>query len=201
MNTPAELTETAPTPVPRPVVLLVDDEPHVTAGLRRNLRHESFTILTACSGNEALAVLSERRVDAVVADEEMPGMKGTELLAQVAQQYPDVLRFMLTGKPSLETAVDAINRGSITRFFTKPIDPVDLGITLRHALQHKELMTQALRLLRRHREQSALLERLERDNPGISRLRRDGSGAILLEPDPPQDYESLIEQLKATLGD
>ena len=61
-------------------VLFVDDEPNVLEGLERALRMEPFTLLTATSGGEAMEVLNNASVDVVVADQEMPGMKGTDLL-------------------------------------------------------------------------------------------------------------------------
>ena len=67
----------------QPVILIVDDDPDIIDGLRRALRKENFQIRSANSGGQALAILRSEPIDLVVSDYEMPGMKGTELLAKV----------------------------------------------------------------------------------------------------------------------
>ncbi|GIX49668.1 MAG: hypothetical protein KatS3mg131_3879 [Candidatus Tectimicrobiota bacterium] len=177
-------------------VLLVDDEPHVLAGLRRALRREPLELFCATSAEEGFVILHARHIDAVVSDQDMPGMPGTVFLAKVRQEFPDTVRFMLTGKATLEVALQAINEGAISRFFTKPCDHVELAIAMRQALQHRDLLVAAKRLLAGVRRQSAVLEQLERQFPGITRVRRDPSGAVLAEA---QDVpiEELLQQLRA----
>jgi response regulator RpfG family c-di-GMP phosphodiesterase len=81
-------------------VLLVDDEPNVLAGLQRALRKEPYLIFSATSAEMALVVLQARTVDVVISDQDMPGMRGADFLAKVRQEFPDTVRFMLTGKPT-----------------------------------------------------------------------------------------------------
>jgi DNA-binding NtrC family response regulator len=90
-----------------------------------------------------LVYLRAKTVDVVVADHDMPVMRGTTFLAKVRQEFPDTIRMMLTGKPTLEVAIQAINEGAIHRFFTKPCRHVDLIITLRQALQQHDLLVAA----------------------------------------------------------
>ncbi len=184
-------------------VLLVDDEPNVLMGLKRALRKEPYQIVTACSGKEALELLETTEIDVVVSDQEMPDMSGTELLSHVDKLYPDTMRFMLTGKATLDVVIQAINEGAITRFFTKPCNEVDLAITIRQALEHKDLMTQAWRLLNKVKNQNALLERLERESPGITQVEMDSNGVINLDEDDfsATDYDAFIEELHRTFGD
>lgn len=182
-------------------ILIVDDEPNVGAGIRRGLRHEPYEVYAACSAAEALEWMGRNHVDVVIVDEEMPGMRGTQLLAHLAKYYPDTIRFMLTGKASLEVAVAAINEGAINRFFYKPADLTDLAITIRQALQHKDLVIEAMRLLRQYKGQNSLLQRIERLHPGITRVDRDCEGAIVLDETPTGSYEDLIEELRATRQD
>jgi signal transduction histidine kinase/CheY-like chemotaxis protein len=122
----------------QPRVLFVDDEPRVTKALKRALREEPYTILTASSAREALQLLAHEPVDLVVADERMPGMPGSELLAWVCRTYPDTVRILLTGHASLETAVRAINEGGISRFLTKPCKEGELIFAIQQALQQKK---------------------------------------------------------------
>ena len=179
-------------------VLLVDDEPNVLSALKRALRKEKFDLITAGSGEEALEKLKSEEIDVVVSDQDMPGMTGTRLLAKLKEEYPDTVRFMLTGKATLEVAVDAINEGAISRFFMKPCNIADLAVTIKQSLQHKELMAKAMQMVRKIQKQDEVLKEVEKDYPGITDVKRDVDGRIVL-PDTPEDYESLISQINQAL--
>ncbi len=125
-------------------VLLVDDDPNVLHGLTRALCHQPFGILTAKSAEEAMWVFKTRHVDVIVTDEQMPGLPGTELLAWVADHYPKTVRILLTGHPSVDTAVRAINQATVYKFFVKPCKEFDLAITIRQALEQKKAGTHVL---------------------------------------------------------
>ncbi|GAB6164500.1 hypothetical protein JCM19992_05000 [Thermostilla marina] len=118
-------------------VLLVDDDPNVLSGLLRTLRHQPYRIFTARSGKEAKDVLMKWPVDVIVADEQMPGMSGSELLAWVADFFPEVTRIVLTGHASVEAAIRAINEGRVWKYFTKPCKDVDLALAIAEALEAK----------------------------------------------------------------
>ena len=175
-------------------VLFVDDEPNVTKALKRALRGEHYDILTADSADEALEILARESVDVVVSDENMPGMTGSEFLAIVCNKYPDTIRIILTGQGSLEVAIQAINNAQIYRFFTKPWNDIDLAITIRQALQQKELIQESQRLLNMARHQSAILQELEKEQPGLTSVKRDDSGRIVIE-DEGYDFDTLLEQI------
>jgi two-component system, probable response regulator PhcQ len=128
-------------------VLLVDDDEHLLASLRRALRAEPYTLVVAASPAEALGLLASRPVDVVLTDQRMPGMSGAEFLARVRAQYPHVISIMLTGHADLATAISAINAGEVYRLFTKPCDVGTLAVAIRQALQHRALVHQARRLL------------------------------------------------------
>jgi two-component system, probable response regulator PhcQ len=176
-------------------VLLVDDDRALLDGLRRALYREPYQLLVAEGAGKALEVLAARSVDVVVSDEGMPGLSGTEFLAQVQAEYPETIRFMLTGQASLGLAIRAINRGHVFRFFTKPCNPVELGIALRQALQQRALMQKSRRLLETVRRQSALLD----DEPAsLVEVQRDASGAVVV-PDVATDLDALLEEVEAEL--
>jgi DNA-binding NtrC family response regulator len=128
-------------------ILLVDDEPNMRAALRRSLHGEGYHLLTAGSAEEAARVVESAAVDLVVCDQMMPGQTGTEFLAWLAERQPAIIRILLTGCPTAETALDAINQGRIYHFFTKPCDPLDLAVTIRHALEQKSMVENTRRLL------------------------------------------------------
>ena len=179
-------------------VLFVDDEPHVTEGLKRALRKEPYEILTASSAQEAFEILARAPVDIVISDERMPGMSGSEFIAAVRQKYPDTIRMILTGHASLNAVIRAVNEGEIYRFFTKPCNEVDLSITIRQALQQKDLKTETQRLLQVTKLQSILLEDLETHHPGITQVETDASGAVLIE-DTNSDFETLLAEIETEL--
>ena len=118
---------------PARTLLVVDDEENVLNSLRRLLRSEGYHVLTAGSGNEALELLAGNEVGVVLSDERMPGMSGTELLRRVRTMYPTVMRIVLSGYADVTTITDAINKGEIYKYVTKPWDNDELLALLREA--------------------------------------------------------------------
>ena len=103
-------------------ILFVDDEPSALEGFRRVL-HRTFDIHTATSGGEGLVALDRDGPFAVViSDMRMPGMNGADFLARVRQKSPPTARMLLTGHADLQAAIDAVNRGRILHFLTKPCE-------------------------------------------------------------------------------
>jgi two-component system probable response regulator PhcQ len=162
-------------------VLIVDDEPTITNLLKDALSNEPYGILSAGSAEEALPILAREQVDVVISDEKMPGMSGTEFLSIVRQKYPDTIRMILTGHASLESAIRAINEGEIYRFFTKPCNLFDLAITIHQALRYNDLMKESKRLLKMLKRQSAFIDELEKQYPGITEVKRDANGDIIID--------------------
>lgn len=100
----------------------------------------------------------------------------------------------------MEAAIRAINEGEIYRFFTKPCNEVDLAITIRQALQLKDLMAKSRQLLEKVRCQSGLLKHLEKEHPGITSVERSSSDAIIVDDHMDRDLEILIGQINKSLG-
>jgi DNA-binding NtrC family response regulator len=180
------------------VVLLIDDDPNFLDGMRRALRSEPYIVLTCRSGGEALDLLESRKVDLVISDQEMPGMSGTSFLNCVQERHPEITRFMLTGKATLDSAVDAINRGGISRLLLKPCNPIELVLSIRQGLQQHRLMVAAYQLMKRNERQSQLLGRLEKLYPNITKVERDSDGAIRIE-DFHGDINLLLEEINTCL--
>ena len=135
MKTERSSTQQTEVDVSACVVLLVDDEPNVLHGLTRALRQQPFTTCTARSAEEAMDVLKAHSVDLVVSDENMPGICGTRFLSWVADNFPEVTRIILTGQPTVPSALRAINEGRVYRYFTKPCDTVELALAIRYGLE------------------------------------------------------------------
>jgi len=183
-------------------ILLVDDEPNLTAGLVRSLDRHQFHIHTAESAQQGLMILAGNNIDVVVSDERMPGMTGSQFLAEVRKLWPNTIRMILSGQADLEAAVRAINEGEVYRFLLKPCHPKDLQMTILQGLQHKKLVAQSRRLLQEHMKTQNILEELEKANPGITKIDLDEDGAISLDEDAGnvQDVQSLLEDLEREMS-
>jgi CheY-like chemotaxis protein len=128
-------------------MLLVDDDANILDGYRRSLSRE-FLMETAQGGQQALKLMAENGPFAVVvSDMRMPEMDGIQLLSKIKAQSPDTIRVMLTGNADMETAVNAINEGSIFRFLTKPCSREMMAKTMTAALVQYRLVTAEKQLL------------------------------------------------------
>jgi len=162
-------------------ILIVDDEEKVRNALVRVLRSEGYRIFTASNSQEALTKLDEGKVDLVLADNQMPGVSGIELFFILKKRWPDTIRLLITGRADTEIAINAINKGEVYRFITKPWDPEELKVTIRQALEHHKLMRENQNLLQTVKRQANLLSDLERKHPGITELPRDEEGFYVIE--------------------
>jgi thioredoxin reductase (NADPH) len=117
--------------VNKPVLLVVDDDPQVLAAVRRDLRahyRESYTVMGASSGEEALATIRELKARGdslaiVISDQRMPGIQGTDVLAESLDIYPLARRVLLTAYSDIEAAIKAINVAHLDHYLSKPWDP------------------------------------------------------------------------------
>ena len=162
-------------------ILLVDDEAHVISALKRALLDEPYDVVGAASGEEALQLMTQQRFKVVISDERMPGMDGAEFLDHVRRLHPETVRIMLTGHASIEATMRAVNSGEIYRFFTKPWEDVMLKMAIRSAIEKFDLEEENRRLLRTVKRQSSELRYLENHYPGISEVRKDARGAIVID--------------------
>jgi len=128
-------------------ILLVDDDKGILDGYRRSLSRE-FPMETALGGQQALQMVAESGPYAVVvSDMRMPGMDGIQLLSKIKALSPDTIRVMLTGNADTDTAVNAINEGSIFRFLNKPCSKEVMAKTLTAALVQYRLVNAEKQLL------------------------------------------------------
>jgi len=129
-------------------ILLVDDEINIISALKRTLRRDGYTILTANSGAEGLALLAQHEVGVIISDQRMPHMTGVAFLRKVKMLYPKTIRIVLSGYTELESVTSAINEGAIYKFLTKPWDDDLLRDNIRKAFGHYEMEQENLRLTR-----------------------------------------------------
>jgi len=123
----------------KPKILFVDDDPNVLAIVKEVLIDSGeFEVVTAESSKAGIKVLESDTIDLLIADEGMPECSGTELLKSVAENYPNVIRFMLTGNRTPEVAQKALNNDLIEGFFAKPWDNFEMQVSIKKALAKKK---------------------------------------------------------------
>ena len=127
-------------------ILLVDDESGVLKSLKRLLRKEEYNIITASSGEEGLTILESNNVQVIISDQRMPQMTGTEFLAEVKKEFPDIIRIILSGYTDVDVVIDTINEGNIYKFFHKPWNDQSLILEIRQALDYYKLVQDNTRL-------------------------------------------------------
>lgn len=123
-----------------PRILIIDDEAPIRRVLRDILENESYQVEDAATGMDALQLIKDQDYDAVFCDIKMPEMDGIETLEAIRKES-DVPVIMLSGHGTIETAVEAIKKGAFD-FIPKPPDLNRLLITLRNALEKKNLTTE-----------------------------------------------------------
>jgi len=152
-------------------VLLVDDEPLVLSALQRQLK-KSFDVSIANSGQEAiecvkLSISQGTPYAVVVSDMRMPGLDGIETLSRIKDIAPETVRMMLTGNADLQTAVQAINRGHIFRFFNKPCPAPDLINGINDGIAQYRLISGETQMLRKIQQASRALKTLSAVNSAL----------------------------------
>jgi len=151
----------------RPRILVVDDEENVLAGLRRQLSMD-YHVVTANSGFGGLrSIRDDGPFAVVISDMQMPRMNGAWFLSRVHENFPRVVRILLTGHADLDSAIEAVNRGRIFEFLTKPCGGDDLRKVLEKAVEHHRVLEYEARLLEEtlSRSINMLAEVLELVNP------------------------------------
>jgi len=128
-------------------ILFVDDETNVLNALKRQFR-KTYDVSLASSGAEGLKMLVEKGpFSVIISDMQMPEMNGVQFLQAAQKVSPDSVRLMLTGNADQQTAVDAVNHGSVFSFYTKPCTPEVLNVAIQKAIKQYQLITAERELL------------------------------------------------------
>jgi DNA-binding NtrC family response regulator len=156
-----------------PVIVCVDDDEAMLSTVVRCLKREHFDVRSTLSASEALGWIAADDIAVLVSDYEMPEMTGAQLAGHARRVRPETVRILLTGKRTLETAIDGINQGEIFRFLNKPFDNELLrGAVQAGVARNKELLAMSGDRERRERR-NALHAALEAEYPGISQVSRE----------------------------
>lgn len=115
-------------------VLYVDDEENNLISFKANFRIK-YNVLIALSGDEAMKIIETKHVDIIITDQRMPNMTGVEFLEQVLEKTPDPMRILLTGYADMNAVVDAVNKGKIFHYLSKPWNEEELDMTIKRAYE------------------------------------------------------------------
>ena len=171
-------------------LLFVDDEANILSSLKRLFRPSGYRIFTAESGAAGLEIMAHEPVDMVISDMRMPEMNGAQFLEKVRENWPDTVRILLTGYADIGSTIEAINKGQIYRYISKPWEDNDIVITVRQALERRELEREKARLEELTRVQNEELKELNANLENKVRERTEELRQAML------DLQAAHEKLK-----
>jgi len=189
-------------------ILIVDDESDILETFKRTLRKQ-FNVDTAIGAQEGLKLVSSNGPYAViVSDLRMPIIDGIQFLSKVRSIAPDTVRIMLTGNADLQTAIDAVNKGNVFRFLTKPCEPALFITVLKSAIGQYNLVLAERDLLEKtlSRSVKTLVDILSMVNPvafgrsrRLQRYTRHIAGQLKLSNIWQYELAALLSQLGCIL--
>ena len=164
-------------------LLFVDDEENILSSLLRLFHDEDYKILTAKSAEEGLEKVIDKGSDIslVMSDHMMPGMKGVDFLVEVKGLAPDIVRIMLTGQTDLGATIEAINKGEVYRFITKPWNDDELVLTIKQSLEYRDLRYTNQDLTNTVKKHHYFIRKLEEHHPDITEVVKTPSGRIIVD--------------------
>lgn len=154
----------------KPAILIVDDQPEILNSLELLLK-KKFTIHRAENGEKAMSVLKQHEVAVIISDQRMPKMTGVEFLSQSLQFRPEAIRILITAYADLQASIEAVNKGHIFYYMSKPWEPDELLLLVQRAIDQYQLvqenkrLTAALKDANQHLQQENvhLRQHLEKD--------------------------------------
>jgi serine phosphatase RsbU (regulator of sigma subunit) len=139
-------------------ILYIDDEENNLTSFKSTFRRD-YHIHVASSGEQALEIMDKHNIQVVITDQRMPDMSGIEFLDKIVTLYPECMRMIMTGFSDMDAIIQAINKGNIYRYISKPWNREDLKITIDSALEVYNLKSQNKHLIDGLKEANQNLER------------------------------------------
>jgi phosphoserine phosphatase RsbU/P len=143
---------------PKYSILYIDDEEHNLISFKSTFRRE-YNIHVATSGLLGLEIMEQNEINLVITDQRMPQMTGVEFLEKIKRLYPDCIRMIMTGFSDLDAIIQAINKGNIYRYISKPWNRAELKITIDSAFEVYDLKLQNKNLIEDLKEANLNLEK------------------------------------------
>jgi len=185
-------------------ILILDDEVRSLETLKRTLQ-DDFNVKTANDIKTAREILQQEWIQIILCDQRMPEMTGVEFLKQVREEWPDVIRMIISGYTDSEDIIDAINDAGIYQYITKPWHPSSLLLNLKNAsemylLQKQneglsiELKMDNLQLQKRVQDKSSELRKNYHYDDGIIRSKESSMNQVCdkIKSIAPYDVSVLI---------
>ncbi len=119
-------------------ILIVEDDPGFSGYLKRLLRHKDLKLITAGSGQQAIAYLNQNPVDLVLQDIGLPDIDGYQVMDLIRQEFPEILVIVMTGEVTVDSAVKALRKGAYD-YLRKPFESTELLNTVDNALDRRRL--------------------------------------------------------------
>ena len=115
-------------------LIYVDDEENNLMSFKATFRLK-YNVTIALSGDEALKIMETKKFELIITDQRMPNMTGIEFLEKILEKYPDPMRLLLTGYADMTAVIDAVNKGKIYHYLTKPWNEEEVDSTLKRAYE------------------------------------------------------------------
>ena len=144
-------------------VLYVDDEPHNLTAFKAAFRRD-FNVFVADSANDARKVIDENDIHIILSDQRMPVMTGIEFFESIIETHPEPIRILITGYTDINAVVDAINRGQVYKYLTKPWNEDDIRIFVTTAYEVFNLRRRNVELSKKLLDANRKLEFLLRQS-------------------------------------
>jgi response regulator RpfG family c-di-GMP phosphodiesterase len=144
-------------------ILYVDDEENNLQAFKATFRRD-YKIFIAISAKEGEEILSKEKVDIIITDQRMPEKTGVEFLESIIPIHPEPIRLLLTGYTDIQAVIDAINKGQVYHYLTKPWEEDYLRTVIKNAYEVYALRKENERLTDALIKANAQLEFLLRQN-------------------------------------
>jgi len=144
-------------------VLYIDDEVHNLTSFRATFRR-LFNVFTAESAAEGRNVIEFQDIHVILSDQRMPKMTGIEFFESIKEEYPDPIRILITGYTDINAVIDAINRGQVYKYLTKPWNEEDVKIYIDKAYEVYRLRKDNIKLTHSLIDVNSKLEFLARQS-------------------------------------
>ncbi len=118
-------------------ILIVDDEAHIINALKRVFHKMNYEILSTTAPEEAINIMDDTKLDIVICDYNMPNINGIDVLKHAKNVSPDAVRILMTGHSDVNTAISAINEGSVFYYISKPWKNEEVISVIHNALRKK----------------------------------------------------------------
>ncbi|HPG31923.1 MAG TPA: response regulator, partial [bacterium] len=173
-------------------VLFVDDEINILNALQREIQDCGFNSFFASSAKEALDMLQSNDISLVVTDLHMPSVNGIELLKQIRNDYPEIIRIVLTGYADKDMVIDAINQGQVFYYIMKPCDLDELKIIVNKGLEYFRTQKERKELYSILFEEKSKIENL---NQSLNKSLIEQANTIVYQKNKIEDAYNKLNEL------